>query len=103
MLQRRTPIKARSKPKAAQFKRFHGYVATLPCLACGAVPVEVHHVRHDGLKGIGKDHRLVVPLCPDCHRNGPHAVHRTSHPEFNDYWGVDQFAEAVLLWSKFDV
>ena len=67
---RRTPVKAKPKSKTADMRKFHGEVAKLPCLVCGAWPVEVHHVRHDGRKGISKDDTLVVPLCAEHHRTG---------------------------------
>ena len=50
-------------------------VASLPCCACGASPVEVHHIR-DGV-GMGQrasDHET-IPLCPYHHRTGPTAFH----------------------------
>lgn len=98
----RTSIKRKSKTKPAIYKRFHGWVAQLSCIACDSWPVEVHHVRHDGLKGISKDHRIVVPLCADCHRLAPYAVHRTSHPDFNALWGINMFARANRLWEQFN-
>jgi hypothetical protein len=57
-------------------KRHMGRVAQLPCVCCGAEPVEVHHIRAGDAAGAGQraKHWLAVPLCPDCHR-GPNGVH----------------------------
>lgn len=49
-------------------------VSCVPCVVCGAQPVEIHHVR----EGQGMSQRasnwLVVALCPGCHR-GPIGLH----------------------------
>lgn len=39
----------------------------------------------------------VVPLCPECHQNGPNAVHKIGHAKFNALYGVDLLAEAEKL------
>lgn len=46
-------------------------VAQLPCLVCGAWPVEVHH------EGAPRSDFRVLPLCPQHHRRefGPGAYH----------------------------
>lgn len=98
----RTSLKRKSKAKPTVYKRFHGWVAQLDCAGCGAWPVEVHHVRHDGLKGISKNDEIVCPLCPDCHRNAPYAVHRTSHEAYNTLMDIDMYARAIRLWEKFN-
>jgi hypothetical protein len=108
---RRTPLrKARptqrrcvAKPKvrkAAAYVRHHAWIRTLPCRACGAWPVEAHHVRHDGLKGISRNHELVIPLCPSCHRTGRNAVHRIGTPKFEALFGFSQIAVACALWAQ---
>jgi len=49
-------------------------VAELPCCLCGAMPVELHHIR----EGVGMAQRqgnmLVIPLCVEHHR-GKTGVH----------------------------
>jgi hypothetical protein len=99
-LKRLGPIKARRKAKPAAERSHHAYVVTLPCIACGAWPVEVHHVRHDGRTSISRNHKLVVPVCSVCHRTGSNAVHTIGHPAFNALFGVDQYAVARQLWEK---
>ena len=62
-------------------------VAQLSCLACGARPVHVAHIRYadawygKGITGIGikPDDKWTVPLCPRCHRD------QHSHGE-RDWW-----------------
>jgi hypothetical protein len=77
-------------------------VAGLPCLACGARPVCVHHVigYADRPGRLSKDHRLVTPLCPRHHdvQHGPReAVHALGHRGFYDAYGIDLLAEARWL------
>ena len=50
-------------------KRYMGRVAALPCCACGATGVHVHHLR-----GIKRNNYLVIPLCPSCHQ-GEFSIH----------------------------
>lgn len=49
-------------------------VAQLPCCTCGAMPVELHHIREDQGGAQRADDMLVIPLCIDCHR-GQFGVH----------------------------
>lgn len=51
-----------------------GKVAELPCACCGAVGVQVHHIREGQGMGERASHWLTVPLCPDCH-TGPNGIH----------------------------
>ena len=57
-------------------KRHMDRVAQLPCALCGAMPVQVHHMREGGAAGAGErvDAWLTIPLCPSCH-TGPRGVH----------------------------
>ena len=59
-------------------------VAQLPCLVCGAHPVEVHHLPDP------RDDMRTVPLCRFHHRTeyGPQAYHY-SRPNFNAKHGSD--------------
>jgi Protein of unknown function (DUF968). len=77
-------------------------VAGLPCLACGARPVCVHHVigYADRPGRLSKDHRLVTPLCPRHHdvQHGPRSsVEALGHRGFYDAYGIDLLAEARWL------
>ena len=94
MLQRRTPMAPRRKrkrmikPERVVDPAHMAKVATLPCLVCGAWPVEVHH-RKDrttaGGRRAGDDETL--PLCPACHRTGPEAFHILGSREWERRFG----------------
>ena len=58
----------------AKERKHMGKVAQLPCVVCGAEPVELHHIREGQGMAQRAQHWLVIPLCPDCHR-GPRGVH----------------------------
>ena len=44
-------------------------VAELPCVVCGTVPVQCHHIRMANLTGAGQkcSDWLTMPLCPEEH------------------------------------
>lgn len=47
------------------------FIRAQPCVVCGRIPCQPHHVRTHGNHGVGKkpgDH-FCIPLCPTCHRN----------------------------------
>jgi hypothetical protein len=63
-------------------------VAQLPCLVCGARPVEVHH------EGKPRSDMRVLPLCPRHHRReyGPSAYHYSP----NAFYALHGPSEALL-------
>lgn len=59
---------------SAASKRHLARVHEIPCVVCGAIPVEAHHAREgQGMAQRGSDW-LVAALCPDCHR-GSRGLH----------------------------
>jgi hypothetical protein len=97
---RRTPLRPKPRKRATQAERAHmERVAGMGCTICGGW-AEVHHVVSDGFKRLSRDHRRVVPLCGNAHRNGRDAVHRIGHAAFNALHGVDLLATADRLWSE---
>jgi len=76
-------------------KRHMARVAALPCAACGAYGVQVHHIR-DG-QGIGQraSNYLIIPLCDDCHL-GPLSIHKTKR-QFERIYGseLDLLADTI--------
>ena len=80
------------------------HVATLPCLACGAADVTLHHVTatiHGGR--ISRSHQRVVPLCPKHHQVqwGPReSVEALGHRGFYLAYGINLLAEAERLWRE---
>lgn len=63
--------KTRRSHKTADERKHMEDVARLPCMICGAWPVEVHH------EGKPRSNMNVLPLCPCHHRReyGPGAYH----------------------------
>jgi hypothetical protein len=49
-------------------------IAALPCILCGARPVEVHHIREGQGAAQRAQDTLTIPVCPSCHR-GPNGIH----------------------------
>jgi hypothetical protein len=60
-----------ASPERKEGVKHMGLVAMLPCLVCGARPVEVHHLPDP------RSDMRVIPLCPAHHRRefGPGAYH----------------------------
>lgn len=98
----------RMRPKvgalpSAEERRYLAWVATLPCLVCGA-PSTVHHVTatvHGGR--ISRSHKRVVPLCPRHHQVqwGPkESVEALGHRGFHLTHGLDLMREATRLWVR---
>ena len=64
--------------------------------------VTLHHVTSDGLKGISRSHKLVVPLCEAHHQiqHGPeYSVEALGHYGFTVWYGIDLLAWAVREWE----
>jgi hypothetical protein len=104
---RRSPLRAKRKHKPVELGRYHDWVAQQPCLACGG-QATVHHVTGyaDRPGRFSRDHWLVVPLCPAHHQiqHGPRqSVEALGHQGFYDEWGIDLYADALLLaeaWKR---
>jgi hypothetical protein len=69
--------------KVSQNKKYMAKVAQLPCVACGAIGVHVHHIRVERIK----DDFLTIPLCPECH-TGPFSIHM-SKVQFECVYGSE--------------
>ena len=73
---------AKKKPPT-KAERYHmGKVAALGCIACQKIgyfdtPAEIHHIRATVGAGQRASHYDVIPLCPEHHRHGNNAVHRS--------------------------
>lgn len=85
----------------ASDKRHMAYVASLPCLVCGA-RATVHHVTGyaDRIGRVSRSHKRVVPLCPVHHQIqfGPReSVEALGHRGFFREHGIDLMAEAERL------
>jgi hypothetical protein len=74
-----------------------GRVAALPCILCGAQPVEVHHIREgQGAAQRARD-TLTVPLCPEHHRgaSGIHGLGRKGFYSRHKRDELDLLAETL--------
>lgn len=61
---------------SAAAKRHLARVHEIPCVLCGAVPVEAHHIRDgQGMSQRANDW-MVAALCSECHR-GDNGVHHS--------------------------
>jgi hypothetical protein len=101
-LKRTGPIKKRSKPKPKLERDYHGLVAAMSCLVCGAWPVTLHHVTAAPYAGrLARSDRRVVPLCAKHHliQHGPReSVEALGHTGFYETYGLDLLAIADRLW-----
>jgi len=79
-----------------QMERFHmGRVAEEGCLICKR-PAVIHH----SLCFPGRDHRYIIPLCPDHHNMTNDSVHGNgSERKFFEQWGVDPEKWVLDAWA----
>ena len=66
----------RRQAKTSAAKRHLAKLAKLPCVVCGATPVEIHHPRpFSGALSKKCNDFLAIPVCPDCHRGSHNGIH----------------------------
>ena len=90
---------ATPEPRRVRDKDHLRFVASQPCLVCGRVPSQAHHIRHAQPRAMSRkaSDEWAVPLCATHHR----ALH-----DFGDekrWWKerkIDPIAEATGLWHK---
>ena len=87
------------EPERARDKHHLRFVASQPCLVCGASPSDPHHIRFAQPKALGLkvSDEFTVPLC--------RAHHRELHDNGNEraWWhdmGIDPLAVAKRLWEE---
>jgi len=81
----RKPIKRAStlSRKPARNWKYRAWIRTLPCACCGLEPAgEAAHTGNDGGMGMKASDYSVVPLCVNCHTQGPGAYHRIGKQAF---------------------
>ena len=91
-----------AKPPTKAERAHMARIAQMPCLVCGAWPVEVHHVvgYADRAGRASKRHDRLTPLCQRHHsvQHGPHeSVHALGHRGFYIMHGIDLMAVAEAL------
>lgn len=82
-------------------------IRKLPCIACGARPVQAAHIRspspQHGKRETGIGERpsdvWVLPLCPPCHLDGPGAQHKVGEANFYRRININPFTLALALWA----
>lgn len=82
----RGPIGMKS-PAAKRNPAHMARVADLPCVCCGARPVEVHHVICGRYSQRRAPDEATIPLCPAHHR-GPEGIHADKRA-WVAIWGAD--------------
>ena len=87
---RREPLGLKpDKPErgTARARRHMARVAQLPCVACGAMGVQVHHCIHDRFSQRRASDFDTIPLCPPCHDelHADKAAWRTKYGADHEY------------------
>lgn len=73
------------KPADKKQKQRMALLKSVPCCACGAWDVEIHHITDCGRR-IGHD--ATIPLCVSCHRTGEVSIGR-SKSTFVETYGTE--------------
>ena len=88
------------EPRRRRSKAHLRFVATMPCVICSKQPCQAAHIRYGyaGAMGLKPGDNLVVPLCPDHHRQ----QHASDLGE-RGWWAhqhIDPIKEAEKLWAR---
>ncbi len=86
-------ISPHPKPTRGVCESYLEHVRTLPCSACGAWPVDPHHMVS---VGAGGDDLTTVPLCQNCH----HDFHAFGVETFQQRRGVNLWRDALITLTK---
>ena len=75
-------------------------VAAMGCIACQLMgyedtPAEIHHIRTGMGMGQRNDHYHTIPLCPEHHRHGSNAIHRSKKSFEADFGTEMELLEMV--------
>jgi hypothetical protein len=85
----RKPVRKEHRGPARNWK-YRAWVRSLPCAVCGLEPCgEAAHTGHDGGLSTKASDYSCIPLCPDCHRFGPHAYHVVGRQAFVGRHSID--------------
>ena len=75
------------KNKTTGEKSYHAYLSQFSCIACGSIPVTIHHIRDFAGMGQRSSHFHVLPLCVECHQ-GQDGIHH-NRKIFEMRWGTE--------------
>ena len=75
------------------------WVASLPCIACGTMECQAHHVRmgHGGGLSRKPDDRYAIPLCFHDHDD----LHRHGERRFFEARGIDPLVAAAKIYARY--
>ena len=81
------PLRRHPRPdRSPEYLRF---IREFPCIACGKTRgIEAMHAGPHGLRQKASDFDA-LPGCRECHRTGPHALHRIGPARFQQYHDID--------------
>ena len=87
------------EPRRFRDKNHVKFVAKQPCLICGRIPSDAHHLRFAQHRALGRkvSDEFIVPLCRGHHRE----VHRSGDEA--SWWskaGIDPIGAARTLWLE---
>ena len=95
---RKSAAASRIKPRRVSDPAHLARVAALPCIVCGAQPVEVHHIRATVGMGQRASDLETLPLCHSCHRTGGAGVAFHAGPrEWERLHGTERELLALIL------
>lgn len=84
---------------SAEGRKHMARVAQLPCVACRRPgPSEVHHVICDRFSQRRAGDKDTIPLCPECHRLGPGAIHQNKRAWVETHGPDYGFLPVVAAW-----
>ena len=91
---------AHPEPRRVRDKDHQRFVSTQPCLICGRIPADPHHLRFAQTRALSRkvSDEFIVPLCRGHHRE----VHRCG--DETAWWrdrGIDALGVARVLWLEF--
>jgi hypothetical protein len=92
-------VLALSEPRRIRDRDHVRFVARQPCLICGRVPSDAHHLRFAQSRALGRkvSDEFIVPLCRGHHREVHHCGNEAK------WWkaaGVDPSVTADALWRE---
>lgn len=76
------------------------FIRKFPCVACGAT--RWIEAAHTGPRGLGQkaDDSAALPICANCHRLGPKALHKIGPEDFQLRHDID-FASLIVMFNGF--
>jgi phage terminase large subunit GpA-like protein len=96
---RKPPASERRGPaRDADYRR---WVRTLPCLACHSrQSIEAAHTGQDGGMSMKASDYSCIPLCSNCHTQGPQSYHRIGRAAFERARRVSCAGECARLVAE---